>query len=210
MNLKTFYVQTLGLGLLKEDTNSFTVAVGITKLTFIRADEQTEKPFYHFALNINENKFKLAKAYLSERITLLKDGSEDEFEFTDWNAHAVYFYDPAGNIVEFIARHNIKSNRISSNEFTTDDILSVSEVGLPVPDVASVVPLLQEDMNLPLWRGDLSTFQPVGDEQGLFIIVAIDRVWLPTSDKASIFPVTVKIKDNVKKYKFPNLPYNIM
>ncbi|WP_160031601.1 VOC family protein [Paenibacillus sp. An7] len=209
-DLKTFYVHTLGFGLVKEDTNSFTVTVGETNLTFVITEEKKESPFYHFAVNINEDKFKLAKAYLSERVTLLKDESQDEFEFESWNAHAVYFCDPAGNIVEFIARHNLKSNSISSNEFTMADILCVSEVGLPVPHVESVVSALEADMNLPLWKGDRSTFQPVGDEHGLFIVVVIDRIWLPTSQKATIFPVTIKIKDNDIKYKFANLPYQII
>lgn len=209
-DLKSFYVHTLGFGLVKEDTLSFTVAIGETRLTFIQADEQTAKPFYHFAVNINEDKFKLAKTYLSERVTLLKSELQDEFEFESWNAHAVYFCDPAGNIVEFIARHNIKSKSVSSNEFTNEDILCVSEVGLPVPDVESVVSALEADMNLPLWKGDRSIFQPVGDEHGLFIVVVTDRIWLPTSEKATVFPITVKIKDNDKKYKFPNLPYQII
>ena len=209
-DLKTFYVHTLGFGLVKEDTNSFTVAVGQTNLTFVLTEAEEEKPFYHFAVNINEDKFKLAKAYLSERVTLLKDESQDEFKFESWNAHAVYFCDPAGNIVEFIARHNMKSKSVSSHEFTNEDILCVSEVGLPVPDVESVVSALEADMNLPLWKGDRSIFQPVGDEHGLFIVVVTDRIWLPTSQKATIFPVTVKMKDNDKKYKFSNLPYQII
>ncbi|WP_454191322.1 VOC family protein [Paenibacillus sp. Marseille-Q7038] len=209
-DLKTFYVHTLGLGLVKEDSLSFTVAIGETRLTFIQADEQAEKPFYHFAVNINEDKFKLAKAHLSERVTLLKSESQDEFEFESWNAHAVYFCDPAGNIVEFIARHNIKSKSVSTIEFTNEDILCVSEVGLPVPNVESVVSALEADMNLPLWKGDRSIFQPVGDEHGLFIVVVTNRIWLPTSEKATVFPITVKIKGNDKKYKFSNLPYQII
>jgi hypothetical protein len=57
----------------------------------------------------------------------LQDESHDEFEFFDWNAHAVYFYDPSVNIVEYIARHNIKSSN-STDEFTNNDILCISEV----------------------------------------------------------------------------------
>jgi catechol-2,3-dioxygenase len=53
--LKNFYVQTLTLGLLKEDDGSFTVAVGETNLTFIQTDEKDDRPFYHFAVNIDES-----------------------------------------------------------------------------------------------------------------------------------------------------------
>ncbi len=205
--LKSFYVQTLGLALLKEQEGSFTVAVGETNLTFIRTEDKDDRPSYHFAFNINESKFKLAKEYVSKRVTLLQEDSQDEFEFTDWNAHAFYFYDPSGNIVEYIARHSIKS--ISSDEFTNKDILCVSEVGLPVLDVANVASLLQSEVNLPLWRGDGASFQPIGDEHGLFIVVELERKWLPTNDKARIFPITAKMKDNTKPFSVPHLPYQI-
>jgi len=206
--LKIFYVQTLGLGLLKEDDGSFSVTVGETKLTFIQTDEKDDRPFYHFAFNINESQFKLAKEYLSNRVALLQNESHDEFEFKDWNAHAVYFYDPSGNIVEYIARHNIKST--ATDEFTNEDILCISEVGLPVLDVSNVASTLESEINLPLWKGNGKSFQPVGDEHGLFILVEIDREWYPTNDKAQIFPVVVKIKDNDRQYSVPHLPYLIL
>ncbi|NQX69939.1 ring-cleaving dioxygenase [Paenibacillus alba] len=205
--LKNFYVHTLDLELVKEDDSTFTVAVGETDLTFVQTDAKDEKPFYHFAFNIEESKFKLAKAYLATRVTLLQNDFQDEFEFVDWNAHAVYFYDPSGNIVEYIARHNIKS--ISKDEFTNNDILCVSEVGLPVLDVSSAASILESEINLPLWKGNGTSFQPVGDEHGLFILVNSEREWFPTNTKAGIFPVTVKIKGNDRQFSVPDLPYEI-
>jgi catechol-2,3-dioxygenase len=204
---RNFYVQTLGLELLKEDIGSFTVTVGETNLTFIQTDEQDDRPFYHFAVNITECKFELAKEFLAERVTLLQEDSLDEFEFSEWNAHAVYFYDPSGNIVEYIARHNLTGD--STDEFTNKDLLCVSEVGLPVLDVSNVAALLESEVSLPFWKGNGISFQPVGDEHGLFILVKQEREWFPTNDKAKIFPVIVTIKDNHRPYSFPHLPYQI-
>ncbi|OPH50447.1 hypothetical protein BC351_07250 [Paenibacillus ferrarius] len=205
--LKNFYMHTLDLELVKEDKSSFTVAAGETNLIFVQTDAKDDSPFYHFAFNIEESKFKLAKEYLAKRVTLLQNECQDEFEFVDWNAHAVYFYDPSGNIVEYIARHNMKSN--SKDEFTNNDILCVSEVGLPVLDVSSAASILESEINLPLWKGNGISFQPVGDEQGLFIIVNSEREWFPTHVKAGIFPVMVKIKGNDRQFSVPDLPYQI-
>jgi hypothetical protein len=69
--------------------------------------------------------------------------------------------------------------------------------------------MLESEINLPLWKGNGTSFQPVGDEHGLFILVKSEREWFPTNDKAKIFPVMVKIKDNHRQYSVPHLPYQI-
>lgn len=144
---------------------------------------------------------------MSQRVSLLQEGSEDEFEFTSWNAHAVYFYDPAGNIVEYIVRHNLK--QIASDTFTDKDILGISEVGLPVTDVSAAAFWLEHNLSLPRFKGDGESFQPMGDEHGLFILVSLGRKWFPTQHKAKAFPVTVKIKGNGRSLAIPDSPYNL-
>lgn len=206
--LKVFYVQTLGFRLAKETKDSFTVTVGESSLTFVQTDDNlSEPPFYHFAININEAQFKRAKEYLSQRVSLLQEESQDEFEFTNWNAHAVYFYDPAGNIVEYIARHNLK--QIASATFSDEDILGISEVGLPVTDVSAAASWLERNLSLPRFTGDGKSFQPMGNEHGLFILVSLDRNWFPTQHKAKVFPITVKIKGNGRSLAIPDSPYNL-
>jgi hypothetical protein len=65
---------------------------------------------YHFAFNIPENQIRSAKEWLMPRTVLLKDEQgNDYFQHSGWNSEAVYFKDPAGNILEFIARHDLSN-----------------------------------------------------------------------------------------------------
>ena len=66
-------------------------------------------PFYHFALLVPGDRFDAALAWARERVELLPDRETGEvvFDFTNWDARAVYFHDPAGNIVELIAHRGI-------------------------------------------------------------------------------------------------------
>ncbi len=68
-----------------------------------------------FAFNIPENQFREAKAWLASRVEIARPNGSDEIFYDDWNAHAVYFPDPGGNLVEFIARHNLPDR--SEREF---------------------------------------------------------------------------------------------
>jgi catechol-2,3-dioxygenase len=100
---RAFYVETFALTLLTDDQESFAVQVGHTRLVFAQASPATSAPWYHFAFNIPENLLAEAKRWLSQRTRLLPIDDSDEVYFEEWNAHACYFHDPAGNIVEFIA-----------------------------------------------------------------------------------------------------------
>lgn len=129
--LKNFYSDILELGLIHESQYSFTVKTLNSDITFLKSS--LENPFYHFAFNIPENQIKQAKEWALQRFKLISLNGEDEFDFLSWNAHSIYFYDPAGNILEFIARHNL--NNKSDTDFSGKSILNVSEIGLPVDDV---------------------------------------------------------------------------
>ena len=98
------------------------------------------------------------------------DGHETLFDFANWNAHAIYFTDPDGNIAELIARHTLPSSRRDSFE-----ILGISEIGLVTDDVPGTV----AQLGLPAYRQGSPQFQPVGDEEGLLILVQRDRPWYP-------------------------------
>ena len=49
-------------------------------------------------------------------------------QFENWNANAVYFYDNNGNILEFIARHDLQNNQFTP--FNSESILNISEIGI--------------------------------------------------------------------------------
>ncbi len=186
--LKKFYSETLELPIVVEREYWFSVKAGASKITF-RQTRSQEKPFYHFAFNIPENQLKEAKTWLSSRLTLIKKDGKDEFHFAEWNADAVYFLDPVDNIVELIARHNLKNT--SQKPFSSSSLLCVSEIGYPAEDVRLFSRAIKDELNLKLWKGDEKTFAAVGDEEGLFIIVPIGRPWFPLDTPAEDFPLGV-------------------
>jgi catechol-2,3-dioxygenase len=190
---KQFYVNRLRLPLLEEENTFFTVAAGETRLRFSFATDDSN-PFYHFAFNIPENKIEEAREWLAERVKLSADDGETLIHFPHWNAHSLYFTDPAGNIVEFIARHNLQNQ--TDHPFDQNDILCVSEIGLPVDNVLDRVEELQVAMGLQPWRTPSDQFTPVGDEHGLLILVPVGRVWFMSEKSAQPFPLELTINGN--------------
>ena len=132
---QTFYTQTLGLPLQHSTQESFTVQAGTTALTF-RSSKQ-ESLLYHFAFTIPFNKWKQAKAWLKARTTLLEGEGADEFESERVRTRSYYFPDPAGNILEFIARQDLPGK--AGKDFGPEDILHISEIGSHSSNDKSVI-----------------------------------------------------------------------
>ena len=115
------------------NSSGLVVRAGNTDILFTQAAPDFDGA-YHFAFNIPENQFRAAREWMSNRQTLLHDQSgKDEFESESWNSHSVYFKDAAGNVLEFIARHNLKN--AVEGDFDSKQILQVSEIGLASEDV---------------------------------------------------------------------------
>lgn len=188
------------------------VQAGKTALVFTQAEASFDG-VYHFAFNIPENQFRAAKSWISERIPLLRNESgQDEYDFTNWNAHAFYFKDAAGNILEFIARHDLKN--ATDGTFDSDQILNVSEIGLPVEDVITFADELCTQMGLSLFRTSQAgrEFTPVGDDNGLLILPVVGRLWLPTHNPgipASLLPVRVELNVGGREWVVRGVPYAI-
>ncbi|MFJ5713073.1 VOC family protein [Neobacillus sp. NPDC093127] len=190
--LKHFYKYVLDLQVPEESWNSFIIKVGFTQLMFTETKHNNE-PFYHFAINIPSNKLEKAKAWITERgVELNIEDDKDEVFFQSWNANSIYFEDPAGNIVELIARHNLPNAR--EGKFTSDDMLNVSEIGIAREQVLPLVRVLNEK-GIPSWREEDEDFTPVGNEEGLIIVVKRGRPWYFSSKNAEIYPVTLFIKE---------------
>jgi len=133
----------------------------------------------HFAVNVGD--LEAAVAWARDRVDLIAD----DVPFESWRARAAYFYDPAGNIVELIARERAPSDEL---------MIEVSEVGMPVEDVGVAVDFLQAELGLEDFDGDRENFHALGDDRGLFIIVPVGRDWLFTDRPASDAPVRVTIE----------------
>ena len=185
------------------------VTVGATELVFTQADSNFDGA-YHFAFNIPENQFASAKEWITGRSPLLRDmDGKDEFASESWNSHSVYFKDAAGNVLEFIARHNLK-NTVDGN-FNSDQILNVSEIGLPSENVIDFANGLCTQLDLSVFKQEPSdTFTPIGDDNGLFIIPIKDRIWIPNSGvPAKLLPVKVQVDINGKSWRVRGFPYEI-
>ncbi len=186
--LKEFYTGVLGFPLISGRKNAFTIETGKSRVTFLRTRTDVE-PFYHFAFNIPENQIEEAARWVQERTPLISRNEQTIFHIERWNSHAIYFHDPAGNIVELIARHNLKN--ADSEPFSVKSIRSVSEVGVVVENVQLFSEQLQQELHISVWDKADENFAAVGDEEGMFIIVLAGRPWFPTNRPAEIFPVSV-------------------
>lgn len=208
--LHHFYTDILGLPMLEGGEEVITFGVGRSKLTFLQADEDWEGS-YHFAFNIPENQFGQAKAWLSARIELIHNPTgQDEFRFESWNAHALYFFDPAGNILELIARHDLPN--ASDTPFRGDSLLAISEIGLTTSDVAATVRQIQSYLQLKVYRNSESEeFVALGDAIGLLIIVKKGRIWWPeTGIPASPSAVSILSMDSGGQgFQISGPPYDI-
>jgi len=193
--LRPFYADLLQLPLLSATATILSLQAGHTRLTFTPAPADWHG-HYHFTFNIAPDRFAAAKAWLAARVPLIRDSTgAAEFYSENWNAHMVYFYDPAGNIVEWIARHTLPPDATPWPDIPTP--LGISEIGLGTPDVPQAVASLAATLGAPVYGGPGSaTFTPVGDEDGLFIVVQAGRLWFPdTGIPADRSPVTALVSD---------------
>jgi len=179
------------------------IRAGATELVFTQADEN--RPcLYHFAFNIPENQFETAKKWLALRSDPLADEDGNfTFDFGNWNSHSLYFEDAAGNILELIARHDLKN---TSDEFS---ILSVSEIGLATEDVLALVKSLQEKTGLLPYKDESTeSFTAIGNAEGLFIIVKQGRIWYPNSGvPAQLLPLRIHFQVDETKMVLSGMPY---
>ena len=205
---KDFYSNVLELPV-NLSAEKLEVIIGTTTLVFTEALSDFDGA-YHFAFNIPENQFYAAKVWILNRISLLHDeAGKDEFESESWNSHSVYFKDAAGNVLEFIARHNLKN--AVSGEFDSNQILNISEIGLPSEDVIAFANELCAKLGLSVFKQEPNaTFTPVGDDHGLFILPIQNRIWIPNSGvPAKLLPVKVTIDVNDKQWEVHGMPYKI-
>ncbi len=189
-DMKGFYEYQMGFRIVEEDSKSFTLAIGSSTLIF---RESERKAVYHFAFNIPGNQFTLAKSWAASRVTLNRQEGMNEIFYANFNADAFYFQDPAGNVVEFIARRNIDR----MGDFTIDSLLNISEVSITTPFVEDIGELL-EDMDIPV-RGNKG-IEPkalnfLGRDDAFILLVAPKRTWYFSKQKSEVHPLTIELVD---------------
>jgi catechol-2,3-dioxygenase len=206
---KDFYAQVLQLPVQQQEQNRLLVHCGTSQL-FIQYQPDCSG-VYHFAFNIPHNQFQEAKAWIKARHQLVTDRQgKEEFHFVNWNAHSCYFADSDGNILEFIARHDL--DNASNEPFDAKNVLSISEVDLVDEDVPQLRDLLCTQIKgLSVFRGTESVdFCALGDDHGLFILAKRGREWYPESGKhATMNPVDLMIEVQGITYRITGAPYVI-
>ncbi|WP_256757593.1 VOC family protein [Cohnella sp. WQ 127256] len=204
-----FYHRGLELPLIENTESSVSFRIGSSRLVFERSEEAAN-PYYHFAINISESKIDLALVWLKEKGVRINLAFGEEVFFSQtWNSHAIYFYDPAGNIVELIARHNKKST--TGHEFTRDDMINISEIGMPAEDVLSLSEYLLKQYNEQVYISGDSMFTPIGAEDGLLILSSLERIWLGSNKKVAIFPMSIILesRESTETKQVLHYPYLI-
>jgi catechol-2,3-dioxygenase len=206
--LEGFYGGVLGLNIHERTASSLSVRIGRSRLVFAREDRF--KGRYHVAFDVPNNQLNLARAWLEPRVPLVKanDGST-EFHGGNWDADQFYFLDPAGNILELIARHT--ADTASNVAFSSESLLAVTEIGLASPDVPATVGWFHQTLHLEPYKDHGDTFAPIGDESGLLIVVAQGREWFPdTRVEAEILPVEIVIEgEHHGEFDAPGLPCRV-
>jgi catechol 2,3-dioxygenase-like lactoylglutathione lyase family enzyme len=105
----------------------------------------------------------------------------EEHDFAAWDgARALYFRDPEENVVELLARPDPRPE------------LALAEVGLPVEDVPLAVRALRE-LGIEPYREAGDDFAPLGDADGLLIVVRVGRGWFPYDVPAGAAPIEVTV-----------------
>lgn len=193
--LVDFYHQTLEFPLKSLSETEATFLIGNSMLKLIK-DRKARNNYYHFAFNIHSNMFSKAKSWLQERVTLSTEDGEDEVEYIgSFKAKSCYFQDPAGNIVEYIAREAITptSNAI---HFSSNDVVEISEIGLTTSTIIEFADKIIE-LGIPSQNGKIvdepEHLNFMGHQKdGVYILLGpVGRRWLFSDKRAIESPVTI-------------------
>ena len=213
--MKKFYWETIGFAIVHETLLELTIQAGTTLITFEYIKLDGDRPFYHFAFNIPENKIQKAFEWQRKKTAIIhpnpKGPTDKITHFAHWDAHSIFFLDPAGNLLEYIARHTL--NNAAQGDFSVNDILYASEIGFIVDNVSASGTELMQGLNISEYKPLSDEFWPVGDENGLLLLIKKGKEWHANENQKNItdvFETKVTISpDTQDKFIFTGYPYEI-
>ncbi|WP_396288766.1 hypothetical protein [Curtobacterium sp. KT1] len=138
---------------------------------------------------------------------LVDADGRDEFEGPPHgNSRSVYFEGPGQQLLELIERRDLAASAPAAPasapasaapapaSASAVPLVSVSEVGIAVPDVLGAVETLRRAGLKPYANPPGEGFAAVGDVDGLVILVSPKRRWFPTADRLpSTAPVLLDV-----------------
>lgn len=172
-----FYADVLGFGIKKSTTDQLVIQAGFTEFIF---SQQLDPPnLYHFCFLIPTGSLESSIQYLESREIELLPFQEEKIIHFD-TGRSIYFFDPDGNIAEFIERPSL--DYPAKKTFDIIDVICVNEIGLPVLKTLGMSHELMtnkgvQPINPKAWN---ENFCWVGDHEGALIVVKEGRHWMPT------------------------------
>lgn len=232
VEMREFYHNKIGFRVIEQSETKISFAAGATRLTFEKARPDQIRgtggrgdggPMYHFAFNIPQDKLLAARAWQLERTKLIdprpdiRDESlpSDVWHFRHWNAHSLFFWDPAFNIVELIARHTLPCKSAKPDRFSVTDIQCASEIGFVVDSATqqAATRLLRDKLGLHEYPRGADPWA-MGDEHGLLLCLARKgQTWgehTPTSVRWDVFPTEATVAGPADgHFAFDGFPYRV-
>ncbi|MEQ7865395.1 hypothetical protein ABQ137_01960 [Xanthomonas sp. WHRI 8393] len=155
------------------------IRIGWSSLECVQAQQPVGS--VHLAFNVAPSRFDAAAQWIGERSKLLADPhGRRQFQLDGvWQSRSVYFAGPDGAVLELIARRAVQDVAAGDGAFHGDELLCVSEIGLPSNDVAVVTSSVAHHFGVRPFAPALEGFAALGDDDGLLIVVDQARRWFP-------------------------------
>ena len=191
---KHFYAEIMSFKIYEQTNDSFGFKAGDSQVIFHEIID--EKPVYHFAFHIPNNKLQEALEWVGERTPILPFSSESVIaDFKNWNAKSFYFHDNNQNILEFITHYDRKI--ISDKPFSTETIEMLIEIGISSRDVLATCEELSVKHGIDYFtKGPVTNdFAVMGNDNGMLIISKAGGTWLPVNQKVQKFKMKILVEN---------------
>lgn len=179
---RRFYAEVLGLAV-RPAGDGLLVQAGSSQLA-MRPAPAGERPCYHIAFAVPLARLIAAHDQIAAHTPLVADSAgATMIDHAGWGARACYFFDPAGNILECIARVDEPADPAAP---PAPAIRSIAEVGIVTGNVPETAAALCARLGIGVYAGSASPeFTAIGDRHGLLIIVRQGRIWYPDTGRAA-------------------------
>lgn len=202
--LKKFYGEQLGFSEIPalSDSDGFAFQCGHTRVNFVPGDRDAK---YHFAFNLYPDQLVHAIEWAQGRGLELLNSPEDKgflVDFPNWWAKSIYFYDPAGNIVEIIARGGLGAIG-NTAKFSAKSLVGVSEIGIVTEDVPAMREWISGTHGVQSFSRHTNTdeFSAMGDDHGLLLLVHKGRQWFMGNFDAQHYPLAIEGENEGREFK---------